>query len=193
MTLHRSVWIGATNTPALPTQGQPAANGLKTTLLEGIIVTPTFEDDFAEWQRRDAIEFVSTPFVAGLGFLTGTNPWRVNAPGDDSMEPATIPVPVVTGLKATAVGFAILRNASRLEEGYGVLSGIPESALRGWKVGDPIENLTKAGNSPAWSTVRARYWKNVANEALDGEYNVVNIARMRAGKPPLHELGVPWS
>lgn len=125
-----------TNTPALPTQGQPAADELKTTLLEGIIVTPTFEDDFAEWQRRDAIEFVSTPFVAGLGFLTGTNPWRVNAPGDDSMEPATIPVPVVTGLKATAVGFAILRNASRLEEGYGVLSGIPESALRGWKVGD---------------------------------------------------------
>lgn len=31
----------------------------------------------------------------------------------------------------------------------------------------------------------------MANEALDGEYNVVNIARMRAGKPPLHELGVP--
>jgi RHS repeat-associated protein len=63
---------------------------------------------------------------------------------------------------------------------------------RGWKVGDPINSLTKAGNDPAWSTVRARYWKNVANDALDGEYSAANLVRMRAGKPPLHEeLGVP--
>ncbi|HEX2893754.1 MAG TPA: RHS repeat-associated core domain-containing protein [Marmoricola sp.] len=66
------------------------------------------------------------------------------------------------------------------------------TTARGWKVGDPIENLTKAGNSPAWSTVRARYWKNAANDALEGEYSAANLARMRAGKPPLHdELGVP--
>ena len=62
----------------------------------------------------------------------------------------------------------------------------------GWKVGDPIENLTRAGNSPAWSTVRGRYWKNAANDALEGEYSGSNLARMQAGKPPLHdELGVP--
>jgi hypothetical protein len=67
-----------------------------------------------------------------------------------------------------------------------------ETASTGWRVGDPIENLTKAGNSPAWSTVRALYWKNAANDALDGEYSAANLARMSAGKPPLHdELGVP--
>lgn len=63
---------------------------------------------------------------------------------------------------------------------------------RGPVIGDSIENLTKAGNSPAWSTVRARYWKNAANDALEGEYSASNLARMQAGKPPLHdELGVP--
>ena len=32
--------------------------------------------------------------------------------------------------------------------------------LKGWKVGDSIDNLTKAGNEPSWSTVKARCWKN---------------------------------
>lgn len=67
-----------------------------------------------------------------------------------------------------------------------------ETGATGWKVGQPIENLTRAGNSPSWSTVRARYWKNTANDALEGEYSASNLARMEGGKPPLHdELGVP--
>ncbi len=67
-----------------------------------------------------------------------------------------------------------------------------DTAATGWRVGDPIENLTRAGNSPSWSTVRARYWKNAANDALEGEYSASNLARMEAGKPPLQdELGVP--
>jgi RHS repeat-associated protein len=61
----------------------------------------------------------------------------------------------------------------------------------GWRVGDPIVALTRAGNEPAWSTVRARYWKNVAAGAEEGEYSAANLARMRAGRAPLHdELGV---
>ncbi|MEM7176003.1 MAG: tetratricopeptide repeat protein, partial [Chlamydiota bacterium] len=38
---------------------------------------------------------------------------------------------------------------------------MPNSTI-GWKVGDPINNLTKSGGVPKWSTVRQRYWKNKA-------------------------------
>jgi len=81
------------------------------------------------------------------------------------------------------------REDSARTRDFGVAA---DTAATGWKVGDPIENLTKAGNSPSWSTVRARYWKNAADDALEGEYSESNLARMQAGKPPLHdELGVP--
>ncbi len=66
-----------------------------------------------------------------------------------------------------------------------------KSSSAGWKVGKPINTLTKAGNSPAWSTVRARYWKNGATKALDGEYSPANLTRMGRGRAPLHdEVGV---
>jgi RHS repeat-associated protein len=57
---------------------------------------------------------------------------------------------------------------------------------KGWKVGDPIDNLTKAGNEPSWSTVRARYWKN---EAMNnpGDYSVENLSLMKNGRAPLNE------
>ena len=35
-----------------------------------------------------------------------------------------------------------------------------DAAKIGWKVGDDISKLTRAGNVPSWSTVRQRYWKN---------------------------------
>lgn len=63
---------------------------------------------------------------------------------------------------------------------------------KSWKVGDPINKLTKKGNYPSWSTVKSRYWKNVANEADEGEYSAQNLARMKKGKAPLHpKLNVP--
>ena len=40
--------------------------------------------------------------------------------------------------------------------------------------------------------MRARYWKNRANSALDGEFSPAQLERMAAGKPPLHPtVGVP--
>lgn len=60
------------------------------------------------------------------------------------------------------------------------------SRQHGWRVGDPIENLTAKGTEPAWTTVRARYWKNVAHEALPGEFSAADMARMAKGEPPLH-------
>jgi hypothetical protein len=58
------------------------------------------------------------------------------------------------------------------------------TAARGWRLGDPIDALTRAGNAPAWSTVRARYWKNAAATATSGEYSVANLARMQRGLAP---------
>jgi RHS repeat-associated protein len=65
-----------------------------------------------------------------------------------------------------------------------------ESKAKGWKVGDPIDNLTKAGNEPSWSTVRARYWKNEAmNNPFD--YSVENLNLMNNGRAPFDvDLGV---
>ncbi|MEM7176049.1 MAG: hypothetical protein AAF443_09075, partial [Chlamydiota bacterium] len=68
---------------------------------------------------------------------------------------------------------------------------MPNSTI-GWKVGDPINNLTKSGGVPKWSTVRQRYWKNKAldhrNGAVTGESKYVpteeNIKRMEKGLAP---------
>ena len=54
----------------------------------------------------------------------------------------------------------------------------------GWKVGDDISKLTRAGNVPSWSTVRQRHWKN---EALTNfkAYSPENLLRMSQGRAPL--------
>ncbi len=62
------------------------------------------------------------------------------------------------------------------------------TVAKGWKVGDDITNLTKAGNIPSWSTVRQRYWKNQAYyNALD--YSPTNLSRMQRGLAPIGKDG----
>ena len=56
---------------------------------------------------------------------------------------------------------------------------------KGWKVGDPIDNLTRTGKEPSWSIVRARYWKNKAYYYAD-DYLDTDLIRMRKGRAPLH-------
>lgn len=55
---------------------------------------------------------------------------------------------------------------------------------KGWKVGDPIDNLTRTGKEPSWSTVRARYWKNKAYYYAD-DYLDTDLIRMRKGLAPI--------
>lgn len=55
---------------------------------------------------------------------------------------------------------------------------------KGWKVGDPLNNLTKSGKVPKWSTIRQRYWKNRANSAKGGEFDDDNLDRMKRGLAP---------
>ena len=56
-------------------------------------------------------------------------------------------------------------------------------AKKGWKVGDDITSLTRAGNTPSWSTVRQRYWKN---EAFYNPSKYPNdLSRMKKGLAPI--------
>ena len=56
-------------------------------------------------------------------------------------------------------------------------------AKKGWKVGDDISSLTRAGNTPSWSTVRQRYWKN---EAFYNPSKYPNdLSRMKKGLAPI--------
>lgn len=57
------------------------------------------------------------------------------------------------------------------------------NATKGWKPGDPINNLTAAGKVPSWSTVRSRYWKN---EAISNPstYSKRNLSRLEQGLAP---------
>jgi len=60
------------------------------------------------------------------------------------------------------------------------------STAKGWKVGDPIDNITRAGNQPSWSTVKSRYWKNESTNYPD-LYSNENLNLMKNGRAPLHE------
>jgi RHS repeat-associated protein len=105
-------------------------SGLRTTFLEGMTVTPSEDERFDAWRRQDTNDFLLTPVTAAIGFATGTNPWHENAPGDDSIQPATLPGAWGMGIKGAAVGLGILRDAVRVEEAYGVLSDMPLEAQR---------------------------------------------------------------
>jgi len=54
----------------------------------------------------------------------------------------------------------------------------------GWSVGDDINSLTKAGNEPAWSTVRSRFWKNEAANPQYGTWDAEQLDRMSRGYAP---------
>jgi hypothetical protein len=43
----------------------------------------------------------------------------------------------------------------------------------------------EGGDDPAWSTVRGRYWKNVAEDPrAAAQWDAENLARMRSGRAP---------
>ena len=60
-------------------------------------------------------------------------------------------------------------------------------AKKGWKVGENITNLTKAGNTPSWSTVRQRYWKNEA--FYHPELYPDDLERLKKGLAPIGDDG----
>lgn len=64
--------------------------------------------------------------------------------------------------------------------------------VKGWSIGQPINNLTGKGDIPRWSSVRQRHWKNKAylheNGQIQGplvyEASTENVARMKQGLAP---------
>jgi RHS repeat-associated protein len=65
----------------------------------------------------------------------------------------------------------------------GLAEGLAKETAKGWKVGDPITNLTSKGKTPSWNTIRQRYWKNEAyNNAKS--YKTQDIPRLKKGLAP---------
>ncbi len=54
----------------------------------------------------------------------------------------------------------------------------------GWSPGDYVFNFTSDGSEPSPTTVRTRYWKNVAATAGAALFGAPNMDRMGVGKPP---------
>ncbi len=68
-------------------------------------------------------------------------------------------------------------NVRSVREGAG-RSGSP------WEPGGYVFDLTAAGNPPSSTTVRTRYWRNVAAAGGASIFGETNMERMRGGKPP---------
>ncbi len=101
-------------------------------------------------------------------------------------------VPAVSGSLKVIKNVDVLPDTGKALDTINVIeesidSGTDVSKI-GWHLGDPIENLTKAGKSPSWTTVRQRYWKN---EALFNSlnYSQNDLARMRLGLAPIGNDG----
>lgn len=60
----------------------------------------------------------------------------------------------------------------------------PSGRANGWQPGDYVFNLTGEGREPSPSTVRTRYWKNVAATAGAAIFGASNMDRLVRGKPP---------
>jgi hypothetical protein len=87
-------------------------------------------------------------------------------------------------LAAAIIAFILIRRRSGIATpAMSVPTPTLANTTKGWKVGDPIYNLTAKGNQPVWSTIRRRFWKNEAfNNA--NKYNVENLRRMKNGLAP---------
>jgi len=122
------------DTSVIGTNGKTASsradNNLAVQRLGDIVVTPTDDDWYDAWKRDDTNAFLMTPVVALTGFITGTNPWRENAPGDDSIEPATLPGGWGVALKSGAIAAGVIRSAVRAEETFETITEIPLSAQK---------------------------------------------------------------
>lgn len=79
--------------------------------------------------------------------------------------------------------FSIFARAARTKKIGETITKVDDAAKVGWKVGEPITNLTAKGSVPAWSTVRQRFWKNEAffNRSA---YSESNLLRMQKGLAP---------
>ena len=93
-------------------------------------------------------------------------------------------IPFLTGVGEIT---RVTRISKKVVDGVGDVSDAAKTLKKGWNVGDDISNLTKAGNTPSWNTIRSRYWKNEAY-FNPNKYSNNNLALMKKGRAPLVEL-----
>ena len=106
------------------------------------------------------------------------DPWAwIGLAGDA----ADVLIPFVGGIGETT---RALKAASQAAEMIDTAS----DAKKGWKIGEDITSLTKAGNVPSWSTLKSRYWKNKAYY-FASEYSEENVSRMMRGLAPQFDDG----
>jgi hypothetical protein len=80
-------------------------------------------------------------------------------------------------------------DASKIADGVEAFVDTTSVAKKGWKVGDDIRNLTKAGKDPSWTALRQRYWKNEAYYHPERYPN--DLKRLKKGRAPIGEDGFP--
>jgi hypothetical protein len=143
--------------------------------------TPENQAGLAKFWYRKAGEAVEASVDAYLGILSITNEgldWviTVDEIGKGNYWAAAGFLPIVAGgtIKVVDKAGEVVHIAPK---------ATVANSTRRWKVGDPINNLTRSGNVPSWSAVRQRFWKN---EALNnaGNYGASNLERMRRGLAP---------
>ena len=107
-------------------------------------------------------------------YINPTDPWAWAGLVGDVIDI----VPVVTGVGETIKAVKIINRTTDVADAI-------NDTHKGWKLGDNVTNLTKAGNTPSWSTIRSRYWKN---EALLNSHKYTDpndISLMKKGKAPI--------
>lgn len=63
-------------------------------------------------------------------------------------------------------------------------AAVDDARPQGWQTGQYVFNLTPDGREPSGTTVRTRYWKNVAATPGASIFGDDNLERMKAGKAP---------
>jgi RHS repeat-associated protein len=135
------------------------------------------------WQTREYIEH--HPIKTAIAVGEGTWDDAVSCFGHGSVGACISTVLLFAdGAGAALKAIKYARLAHKLAEIAEATETVSATAKVGWSTGDDIYSLTKAGNKPAWSTVRARFWKNEAASPKYGSWSDDQLARMRTGRAP---------
>lgn len=104
---------------------------------------------------------------------------------DCQITDAVMPMIIAAGLTALTDGAALPFLAGARSACLARAGVAAKTASAGWRVGDDVYAATEAGSSPAWSTVRSRFWKNsAADSKTAGQWDEGNLARMQSGRAP---------
>ena len=120
------------------------------------------------------VDVISLGASAVEVYINPTDPWAWAGLVGDVIDI----VPVVTGVGETIKAVKIINRTTDVADAI-------NDTHKGWKLGDNVTKLTKAGNKPSWSTIRNRYWKN---EALLNSHKYTDpkdIDLMKKGRAPI--------